>query len=649
MKENLPPNCLECGIYVVNENDIDNLYIGAGDLVKLQDAGIGFDFSGLAESIVSFTIEYQYGEGEIGIGANYEGINYADHPTSLPTEIASGVFMHLQAINNSGSVGTMTFYGDIQSIQIAGHYTYLDNGCFLTAPEGDFCMDLEPYQDLEEPLQLAEEGDAGETIYSEDGLKVRAAEIIYSPNEEGLLQNISITPEQLCDFAFDAADGPRWYLEGGIELDFSGFSSLPTFVRFDYAYCPGTDFVNFGANGEMPFYGFFAELPYEIADGVTTVVIPHNNAGTQGTIYVFGQIETLLIGGIPMHIDNICYNGIPEDEEVWPGDANSDNLAHHVDLLSVGLAFGSDGPARNDQVNEWDGLNAPNWDAFFANGVNYKHADCDGNGVVDEADLEAIAQNYGLTHGPNQDPFQNPGTNLDPPIMVEFPDPNNVPANTPFEVPVVLGTEEMPVNDIYGLAFTVNFDPELIDPNSIEVVYPTSWFGEPGINVIRIHRIFPNEGKIEIALSRNDQNNVSGYGAIVHIVGIIDDIAGIHNTQVGVELEAALDSGENPIPLGEHVQSLQIVGEKEEDNPIGRIDLRRGTRIFPNPTRGIVFVTNKYNLAIEEMELLDDKGQRLGRKVKMANEISLEGLPAGVYMLKMKVGEHIIHEKVVKM
>ena len=63
----------------------------------------------------------------------------------------------------------------------------------------------------------------------------------------------------------------------------------------------------------------------------------------------------------------------------------------------------------------------------------------------------------------------------------------------------------------------------------------------------------------------------------------------------------------------------------------------------------MIYVTNKFNFAIEEMELLNDKGQRLGRKVQYENELSLEGLPAGVYMLKLKVGEHIIHERVVKM
>ena len=37
---------------------------------------------------------------------------------------------------------------------------------------------------------------------------------------------------------------------------------------------------------------------------------------------------------------------------------------------------------------------ALNWNHFFEDNTNYKHADSDGNGYVDENDITAIYQNY---------------------------------------------------------------------------------------------------------------------------------------------------------------------------------------------------------------------------------------------------------------
>jgi hypothetical protein len=335
-----------------------------------------------------------------------------------------------------------------------------------------------------------------------------------------------------------------------------------------------------------------------------------------------------------------------EDHDVWPGDANTDNVANHLDLLNIGIAFGASGPARENRGIEWRGIPTADWDQFFADGVNYKHADTNGDGMIDANDAEAIVRNYGRTHGQPRAVAPLPGADFDPPVFVEFPESGELPSGAAFEAPVHLGSEDAPVFDIYGLAFTVQFDPELFVPESIEVVFPTTWFGQPGVNAIALYRSFASEGFIEIALSRTDQNQVSGHGPICMIRGIIDDIAGIKG-KVSIGDMVAIDLHKNHIPLSGLVSEVEIPMLGENPSP-GFIDARRGLRLFPNPTDGTVRILSRHQLAVEWAEVLDAQGQMLGQRRFNVTEIALDDLPEGVYILRLKLGEHIVHEKVIK-
>ena len=85
----------------------------------------------------------------------------------------------------------------------------------------------------------------------------------------------------------------------------------------------------------------------------------------------------------------------PEVSSVWPGDANQDNIVNFVDLLNIGVAFGNKGPARNDRTGIWQLTPAADWSQRFATGQNFKHADANGDGSVDEEDIKILKSNYG--------------------------------------------------------------------------------------------------------------------------------------------------------------------------------------------------------------------------------------------------------------
>ncbi|MEE1000919.1 MAG: leucine-rich repeat domain-containing protein, partial [Bacteroidales bacterium] len=64
---------------------------------------------------------------------------------------------------------------------------------------------------------------------------------------------------------------------------------------------------------------------------------------------------------------------------------------------------------------------------------------------------------------------------------------------------------------------------------------------------------------------------------------------------------------------------------------------------YPNPTRGKV----TFNQAIEKIEVIDLSGKTL-QTYENANEINIEALPAGVYHLRMTIGDKTTTRKVIK-
>ena len=82
---------------------------------------------------------------------------------------------------------------------------------------------------------------------------------------------------------------------------------------------------------------------------------------------------------------------------VYQGDFNNDGTANITDLLYWALAEGETGSTRPNASSEWTAQDCPDW-LHEVNGVNAKHQDGDGNGVVESDDLLVLINNYGKTH-----------------------------------------------------------------------------------------------------------------------------------------------------------------------------------------------------------------------------------------------------------
>lgn len=636
------PNCDNCNVFVLEASTYPQFENASGQITALVGGGIALDFSNVNEPIQQLSIDFYELGNWTKIQVNDGSIIEVDHLANLPVDIAAGVQVEVSLYPNDPAGGSLIFTGEIENINIYSNFLLLDNACFESMVTPDLCMDFEVLDPVTNDVVLADSDDLGQVVYEEDGVKVSAEPMVFQDGSMPF-ETIILTPAEACDPTFINATDNRLFLIGAMKLDFSEFEVLPDYIQFDIAQCFGTDGINIGINGEERYIGLLEGLPSDLAPNVTLTVIPSNNVISQGTIILEGDINELIIGGWPVRVDNICYNGVPEDEDVWPGDANSDNIARHFDLLNIGLAYGEAGPARLEDATEWSSFPADNWNDYFADGTNYKHADCNGDGIVNELDREAIIQNYNLTHGPIEDFIDLPGTDTDPPILVDFPDGSQISSGTVFEVPVIFGTEEHPVHDIYGVAFTVEFDPTIFDPASLTVEYPVSWFGEPDVNTLHVHKIY-DEGKIEIALTRIDQNEVSGYGPIVSIRGIIDDIVGISNdVEVRIDGVIATDIDEARIPIQSITELVPV-----ELNPLIKGNTKFELFVFPNPTNDVVNIAVNQDYEIQSVEIFNSQSHLIATHIGNTGQISLEELSDGVYTLKIKVEGRVFYKRIIK-
>jgi hypothetical protein len=211
-------------------------------------------------------------------------------------------------------------------------------------------------------------------------------------------------------------------------------------------------------------------------------------------------------------------------ECVWPGDADNNSAVNHHDLLYLGLAYGTTGPARSGGSLDWEGQDCAAWSQSTATRqVNYKNIDANGDGVINAADTSAIVQNWSRVidptrHNPFDAPLGNPTGNPEPPFTILS---DTLAPGQAIALPLFLGSEDMPVDSIYGLAFSISYDPRKIQPNPAFFAV-SSWLGDTS-NMLWLQRNFPEQGRLDVAITRTDGLPVSGWGYIGDVFVIIED------------------------------------------------------------------------------------------------------------------------------
>ncbi|MGB1019110.1 MAG: hypothetical protein ACPGVH_08560, partial [Chitinophagales bacterium] len=210
---------------------------------------------------------------------------------------------------------------------------------------------------------------------------------------------------------------------------------------------------------------------------------------------------------------------------VWPGDANNNGIVNNVDFLYYGVAYETGGPSRAvaDQGIDWNPKTASNWvNSFPSITVNHKHADANGDGFVDGADLFSVNNVYDSINADFTGLMGSviPGTDL----FLVFDEPIIEPSDT-ITIKIHLGTPSNPINNIHGIAFSIDFDTAKIREDLTTINFHGGWLGSPFVDlfVLEKYDINIDPTQAEFAATRGSFGVVSGHGEIGEIIVITED------------------------------------------------------------------------------------------------------------------------------
>jgi hypothetical protein len=386
------------------------------------------------------------------------------------------------------------------------------------------------------------------------------------------------------------------------------------------------------------------------------VIGSEGGTGTNGSLQMQYAVGEAIVSANNISVGLLSSEGFiqplpllaaPLSDSVWPGDANHDGIANQYDLLAIGVGYGSTGPARANASLNWTAQYAQDWNDSLLTKVNYKHIDCNGDGMIDDNDTLALQLNFGLTHNKG-----SLGSSSGPPLYFEILEDSLMAGDT-AQIGIYLGQDTFPATNVYGLAFTFSMDTALVDMSTARVSYPTSFMGQKGNNLLTFDYLLPDDGQIALALSGKDQANRNGYGMIAKVsIIMIDDLAGKKE-----EFKVFRPEILQPKMVDAQFQQVSVRTPESDsvvvslNNPTA-IDPGSawGLSVYPNPAKDFVKVSLRSGYA-NGYRLSNAMGQVLLKENVLFQQrtIPLNSLPSGVYLLTVwgNFGQNV-HKVVVR-
>jgi hypothetical protein len=314
---------------------------------------------------------------------------------------------------------------------------------------------------------------------------------------------------------------------------------------------------------------------------------------------------------------------------VFPGDVNRDGLVSVIDLLLIGLKMGESGPAREHQGTTWWGLTASDWSETFIHGMNLKYADTNGDGVIDEKDMDALQNNYSMNHVHVLDeelPFSDhPMTEL-------------LLSTRQFDSEFLeLNLENIgEFENMRGMAFSLVFDSPIVGKDNITVSTEESWWSPDMQSLLSMHSSSQEGNRLDIAMVKKADAAIIGSGnlcsirvelpAPMEVIGIeFENIVVIDNEGRRIET--------NGIPYLETITFVQTMAEQASYD------------IFPNPASSQISI--RVDSDYSEIIIRSINGQEVKREV-FANTIDISDLQPGIYVVTLSGDQGLVSEKFIK-
>lgn len=328
------------------------------------------------------------------------------------------------------------------------------------------------------------------------------------------------------------------------------------------------------------------------------------------------------------YLDVSCFGAATPN--VWPGDADYDLQANNVDVLTLGVAYGATGSPRAGATTNWQAEPSTDWTQSVPLGANYKHADTNGDGIVDLNDTLAISLNYSQTHTFR---MAGPSNDLDvltaPAIYIDVLTDTVAPGGMIY-ADIYLGNSSMPVNNLYGISFSVGYDNQLVQSGSASTSYVGSFVGIKNTTMFGYTHDNYSAGMTDVTMCRTTHTEVNGYGYIGTVAMTAGNVSSLSTLNLTISNVKAIDGQMVNIPIAT-MGAPVVIDPAASVQPVP-LPLQIG--IYPNPANDNVVISTT---AAETIEITNALGEVVYTVAATSSTttVDVSTFPAGVYFVSV--------------
>jgi hypothetical protein len=217
---------------------------------------------------------------------------------------------------------------------------------------------------------------------------------------------------------------------------------------------------------------------------------------------------------------------------------------------------------------------------------------------------------------------------------------------------VELGDLDLPLYDVYGISFSLDFSEETIDSSSVGVeISANSWF----LNFTRALDLtkVPWDGRVDVGFSRTNGVTADGYGLVSTLSFIvIDNVEGFRLRDDKLPITLRLNNivvshGDGSMSqLADVEKTIYVKVANGNEEP--EIDTEENLILYPNPTDGLFNVHLNGQNEIKNIAIHTITGAQVMqiRDVQAEKKtIDLRGLQEGFYVVQVETDSGIISKK----
>jgi len=323
---------------------------------------------------------------------------------------------------------------------------------------------------------------------------------------------------------------------------------------------------------------------------------------------------------------------------VWPGDSDNNGKVNVKDILPIAYYMGSNGSERTFNTTNWLGLNVTDWNGTQnSNGLNLKHSDTDGDGVITENDSLEVVDFYNNTHNLFTDLIVK---QPDYPVYL-FTEQDTVDIGDTMHLSIFVGDEDFPARDLNGISYTLVINPNEIDSSSLHHRFLTdSWLANASASVQLSNQY--QDGQLDAVFSRIGFSGITGIGLVAKSDYIVED-----------DLEGTKGSFNKYGIFPMTIKMKNIVGMNGAghsigfpDNEIVVIVRRKGFKpsnipeilIYPNPVNSLVNISIIGNEKISKYNIFNSMGTKVSSNIvknTKAESIDVSNYSNGIYFIEI--------------